>query len=160
MTQNLLNHCMWADQKIISLLKTMDESLFGEKPANHLMSVRELTSHLIIGYKTQLEDFSPEVAENYEKRFRTENKDEMLSVWSETLDLFVKKFSEALSETTEVKDYEGKPFDVTREELTLTFTDHSTYHRGQIITTYKIVTAEENAVNTDFFTYLVERHKS
>ncbi len=37
----------------------------------------------------------------------------------------------------------------------LSYTDHSSYHRGQIITTFKIITGKEG-ISTDFYYFLKE----
>lgn len=48
---------------------------------------------------------------------------------------------------------EEKKITISREELIFTYTDHSTYHRGQILNLLREYGLE--GINTDFFSYLM-----
>ena len=43
------------------------------------------------------------------------------------------------------------------QNFLLVYTDHSTYHRGQLVTTYKLITGKQS-VSTDFYSYLTKKN--
>ena len=51
---------------------------------------------------------------------------------------------------------ENKTKDIQEWMNVLLYTDHSTYHRGQLIVTYKLVTGNKDAVATDYYEFLVQ----
>ena len=141
---------MWADTRIIELVNTMTEQEFTTKPKNTGRSVRDLCVHIS---STYLYEINHVTQKEEEEKLTTLDKDALLKSWSDIL-VQAGKSLETNSEKPMVLQTEDKKSkNVTGISKVLAFTDHSTYHRAQLITTFKLVTGRE-AVNVDYFTFL------
>jgi uncharacterized damage-inducible protein DinB len=93
-----------------------------------------------------------------QEKLRKMDKQELLDHWKN----IIKEFSESVQNSKEdfvdIPLLKGGTTNVSRDENLFCFSDHATYHRGQLITTYKAVT-KQNAVATDYYDFLIDSLK-
>lgn len=145
----------WADGRIIGLLDKMDEGHFSEKVRGADRSVRELAEHLIVYYDyflTKEKERFLEIQESLKKM----DKNELLDFWKKAVGKFAEAVDGFTEDPVEIQDANKGSIKVPRNKYLLLYTDHATYHRGQLITLFKTVTGEE-AVNTDYYEFLISR---
>ena len=150
----------WADKRIINLLNTISNEQFTQK-LNNERSLKELSAHLVASYEMLLLHnlnntyLGMKELEELSKQIKNKSKNELLEYWGQILERLIILLMK-ISPKKELNIPTGQQ-SLTKakyEELIFSFTDHSTYHRGQLITTFKIITGNE-AINTDYYTYLI-----
>lgn len=158
MIDNLGKYYEWADYRIIALLETLEEELFIKVLAGTQRSLRELVEHLIVYYEYFVYKKTNVPFKSLEEKLKMMNKRELLNHWKKA----IKEFSEAVKNSKE--DFIDIPVSktettkISKDEYLFCFSDHATYHRGQLITTYKAVT-DQNAVVTDYYDFLIDNLK-
>ena len=82
---------------------------------------------------------------------------DLLTTWNTRVEEFVEAIESDPKKSYMLKMEDGTERKIEGQNYLLSYTDHSTYHRGQIITTFKVVTGKE-AISTDFYTYLTKKN--
>ena len=145
----------WADRRIIGLLENMDEELFTKPVPGVDRSVRDMAEHLIVYYDYFLKKDKVEFLAMQEN-LKGMNKQALLEHWKNAVGEFARGVNKFPEDPVEVQDKKKGKVKVTKEEYLLLYTDHATYHRGQLITLYKAATGSE-AVNTDYYEFLISQ---
>lgn len=149
----------WADSRIISLLDAVDEELFVKILDGTQKSLRDLVEHLVVYYEYFLYKETKVSFRKLLEKLKKMKKKELLSHWKNVM----KEFSEAVQNSREdfvdIPLPKGGTVKISREKYLLCYSDHATYHRGQLITTYKAIT-KKNAVATDYYDFLIDHLKS
>jgi uncharacterized damage-inducible protein DinB len=158
MIDHLGKYYEWADSRIIVLMEKVGEELFVNKLKGTRRSLRDLVEHLIAYYEYFLFRKTNVSFKKLQEKLKTMEKQELLKHWQNIM----KEFSEAVQNSREdfidIPLPEGGTVNVSRDEYLFCFSDHATYHRGQLITTYKAVTRQKAAA-TDYYDFLLERLK-
>jgi uncharacterized damage-inducible protein DinB len=88
---------------------------------------------------------------------KTKNKDEILEVWKKSDENFAKAVEEHYGE-----EFGGMPLDfgvtitVPGLEKLVIYTDHATFHRGQLLSALKLLGKE--GISSDYFYYVCEKN--
>lgn len=144
-------HCIWADREITKLLLSVSEDDFTKVPEHTGRSMHDLVVHILGGYEMVLGGDYNKAIQSYDSM----KKEELLNSWSNLVDKFVTETEGNPSKSFSIKMDDGSKREIEGQNYLLSFTDHSTYHRGQLVTTFKIITGKE-AVTTDFYSYLTK----
>lgn len=156
---------VWADKRIIKMLRHIPEEKFSYRLQATNRSLKDLSKHMIGSYEQFIlfhlknKHIGMKELEDLMNSYNSKAKEELLNYWHE----IVVKFSHVLKEVeidavVEVPSGKQSLVKVPYEEVIFSYTDHSTYHRGQLITTLKVLTGQEVS-NTDYYTYLVTQKK-
>ena len=153
--KNMIEFYKWADNKIIDLLQKTSEEDFNKKITQR--SLRDLSEHMMVYLEWYLH---PEKSfEEIMNSYKSLSKDQVLDLWKTTVSNFVDTvLSKNENEKVSMPVSKGKTVDVNFDENVFAYTDHSSYHRGQIITHYKLATGKKEAVGTDHYSYLMEKY--
>jgi uncharacterized damage-inducible protein DinB len=145
-------HCIWADRETINLLKTIKEEDFNKTPEHTGRSIKDLVVHILSGYDMALGGNYKSAMDKYG------NKDQknLLKSWDSNVLKFITEIENDSSKSYTIKMDDESERKIEGQNLLLSYTDHSTYHRGQIISTFKFITGKE-AVSTDYYTYLTKK---
>jgi uncharacterized damage-inducible protein DinB len=158
MIENLGTYYEWADSRVIVLLENVDEELFVNKLKGTRRSLRDLVEHLIVYYEYFLYRKTRVSFKKLQEKLKTMEKQKLLDHWKNVMKEFagaVDKFNE---EFVDIPLANGKTKKVSKGDYFLCYTDHATYHRGQLITTYKAMTGQK-AVATDYYDFLIDNLK-
>ena len=149
----------WAENRIIKLLAPLPDDQFEMKLENTGVSLRDLTIHMIIQYEWFFHWSEKTFMKEMRDKLSRNTKEELLKHWRDGRNKFLAAIKEEdPNKTIEVPFTNDKIIKIRNEDYLFAYTDHHTYHRGQIVTTFKAVTGNE-AVNTDYYTYLAEVKK-
>lgn len=152
--ENLVNYYEWAELRVQKLIRDLTDDEYKHIDEKIGRSIHSLIIHIAITYDWHF--YSPDFNKYVELTNKAESfsREELLNYWSSSLKKFVtevktckNKFFELPTGSGEVKKF--KSFD-----YFLGYTDHATYHRGQLLTQLRLLGKE--GINTDYFTYLSE----
>lgn len=146
-------HCIWADHEVSKLLLSISEDDFTKVPEHTGRSLHDLVVHLLAGYEMVIGGDYNKAMTTYD----TLEQENLLSTWNTLVSKFITEIESNPSKSYTIKMDDGTQRKIEGQNYLLSYTDHSTYHRGQIITTFKMVTGKE-AVSTDFYTYLTKKN--
>ena len=148
------NH--WANDRIITMVEKVGEEKANEYIENSFPSIFKILLHILDAqylwlYRLQHDHFPEAPSNNF-----TGNLSELmqqLSSTSENLKQFVSKMeSKDLNKTLTYKDPERKIHNIPFSETILHCINHSTFHRGQIITMLRQL-GEKQILETDYYLY-------
>ena len=148
---DIAKHCIWADRELATLLATVSQDNFTKVPEHTGRSLHDLVVHILAGYDMVL-------GGDYNKAMTTYGSmkhKQLIDTWKNLVEKFVTELDSNPSKSYTIKMDNGKERKIEGQNYLLSYTDHSTYHRGQIVTTFKMITGKE-AVSTDFYTYLTK----
>ena len=144
---DILNHLLWATKKINDLLVAVSEDEFNKKPSLKTRSIKEIVLHLVSinAYFSSFNEYKAIVETSKQM-----NKDDLLELYRD----LTKKVYEIFQKDPE-KFIPIKTKNITGFSLIHMYADHFSYHRGQILTAFKLVTGKEG-IGTDFAIFLQE----
>jgi uncharacterized damage-inducible protein DinB len=148
---------IWADKKIKDLINDLSEEMFSKVIDNTGRSIKDLVEHMISTYETFDVPFN---SEEFEEKFKTLSdlpKVELLDYWIKAVSDFTSKVESSTNDKADFTVEENKVISIPYEEYLLSYTDHNTYHRGQLVTSYRVLTGKE-PVNTDYYLFLMEKY--
>ena len=144
-------HCIWADRELSKLLNSVSQDDFVKVPDNTGRSMHDLIVHILAGYEMVLGgDYNKAM-----KDYGSIKKSKLLDSWSNLVEKFITEIESNPQKSFKLKMDDGSERKIEGQNYLLAYTDHSTYHRGQLVTTFKVITGKE-AVSTDFYTYLTK----
>ena len=155
MIKNWGKYYEWADLRIIALLEDMDEASFAKVSAGCDRSLRDYTEHLVLYYDYFTKRESGVSFDKLKIALEKMSKKSLLSHWKGILPEFAASVDGLTDKPLDIPGPDGVQIKVSREEYLFCYTDHATYHRGQLITTYKAITGKP-VVNTDFYEFLFQ----
>ncbi|MFX0087674.1 MAG: DinB family protein [Candidatus Hodarchaeota archaeon] len=150
------DYYVWAENRIIeSLVKITDEKLFKKKIEPNGRSIRDMVEHIATSYEMIFN--TPKSQEEYTKFI---DRISELS-WSNLIDYWKKwlnKFAEIIDQDS-FPIPRNFPIEIkSKDDYIFAYSDHSTYHRGQLVILINLT--GEKALNTDYFTFLMEKDKN
>ena len=158
MIDNLGKYYEWADNRIIILLEKLDEELFVKFPDGTQRSLRDLVEHLVVYYEYFSFKKTKVSFKALQEKLKKMDKPELLNHWKKVMKEFSKAVENSKEDLVDIPLSKTETTKVSKDEYLFCFSDHATYHRGQLITTYKAVT-EEDAVVTDYYDFLIDHLK-
>jgi uncharacterized damage-inducible protein DinB len=136
--QNLMTYNVWANAKMFSWLNSLTEEQWVQPQVSSFPNIRETSLHVLGAEYIWMQRllhvdktvWIPEI-------FKGSNQ-EILKAWtnaSADLETFLKTFTqEKLWETVEYKKLDGATYDSKYFEIFAHVVNHSSYHRGQLVT--------------------------
>jgi uncharacterized damage-inducible protein DinB len=159
MIDDLGKYYEWADKRVIALLEALDDELFGKVLKGIDRSIRDLAEHLIFYYEYYLHRKNKLSSKTLKVKLKGMDKNALLKHWKQAL----KEFSETVEnfgeELINIPISKGKTAKIPGDVYLFAFTDHATYHRGQLITIYKVITGKK-AIATDYYDFLIDGIKN
>jgi uncharacterized damage-inducible protein DinB len=160
MAYSLLRHLTyneWANQKIADVLLTTPDEIFFNKTGSSFSSIGDTVKHMwgaqyiwlmrLMG--TSLREWPTNKFEGIKERLL-----EGFVQSGTDLVVFLSTFNETrLSDTYNYTNMKGDPFEDTYADTLFHIVNHSTYHRGQIITMLR-QSGADRVVSTDLIHYL------
>jgi uncharacterized damage-inducible protein DinB len=150
----------WANKKITDWLKNIPVMVLQEQVKSSFTSLDYTLQHILRAQKFWLAFISEEDLSNFNWVVR-ENEAvqilEELEQVSEKMQTMFCSFSEHDLEKTLHLDMPWAKNALSRYEYIVHVINHSTYHRGQVITIARILGIEEGFVNTDYNFYNMEK---
>jgi len=159
MIDNLGEYYEWADNRIIALLEPLEEELFVKTLEGTQKSLRDLAEHLIVYYEYFVFRKSRIPFKSLQEKLTIMDKQELLNHWGKVIKEFCKAVENSKEEFIDIPISKTETTKVSKDEYLFCYSDHATYHRGQLITTYKAITGK-NAVNTDYYDFLIDHSPS
>ena len=150
------NFYKWSDLKLITLLKPISDDVFSKIPEQTNKSLRKLVEHMVVYYEilNKRSKFG-EISERVKKL----SKDELISLWQESVSLLPETLAKRkFDDIVDFRIDKDTSIKISNFQEVFAYTDHATYHRGQIITTYKFLTGKE-AIGTDYYGFMVSQLK-
>lgn len=161
---NFGEYYVWADNRIIDFLATItnneliDREVIEKKNEQDGRSIRDLIEHISVYYEIVIN--SPNSREDFESKKEKVSKlswGELIEYWKK----WVQKFATALDNDTfpyPLLASTSPPPKTIMNDSIFTYSDHSTYHRGQLAILINIMTGQKT-INTDYFTFWREKNK-
>jgi len=133
----LANYNIWANHIVFSWLNQIDDEQWTLKIISSFTSVRETALHLASSENLWHERLDKKGATVLPTTFKGSKKD-LINLWqkaSEDLKLFVENLDESkLPEILHYKNTKGLEFNLPIYQILAHVFNHSTYHRGQLVT--------------------------
>jgi len=151
---------LWANTKLTGFLKNLEPSLLDKELISSFNTIRKTIYHIwdaeLIWYNRLAGiSFTGWPSESFNGSF-----DEFVKSFTEQSKLFIdyvqSKTEAELAQDFEYKTMDGKPYKNPVCEAVLHCMNHSTFHRGQIITMLRNV-GYADLSSTDFITYIREK---
>jgi uncharacterized damage-inducible protein DinB len=154
MINDLGHYYVWANNKFREALAKLSEDEFNLVDEKVGRSIKELAIHSI----TTNEMYYKPVDEvkKLDEELKTKSKDEILEFWSKSDEDFAKVVENMKEEPVTFPISENEKITVNALENLLMYTDHSTFHRGQLLSAIKYLGQE--GISSDYYYYLVERN--
>ena len=149
---DITNHFLWSTKRLIDLISNMSEEQFNSKQPSNTRSIREIILHLVSLY-TYFSSFAD--YKNIVEKSKQTNQEELLHLLRDLSKKVNEVFSSDKEKVIPVKTKTGIIKNVTGLSLLYMLSDHTAYHRGQIITKYSSITGNES-VDTDYAVFLQE----
>ena len=155
MIEELGSYYIWAHDRYRKVMSDLSDEEFERVDQKVGKSVRQLVTHMILitAYSYMDEDSVVELSE----RVAGSDKDSLLLLWKE-VDLQMADTLKSVSteRTRVIQTPTGdKQAEVPEDLYFLSFTDHNTFHRGQLLSMLKSL--GRPGVSSDLFYYCFER---
>ena len=142
---------------LVKSISTLSEDEFNQVDEKVGRSMKELVLHQLMTnmmYYTPIEQHK-ELKAIHEK-MKELSKDEILKEWRESDLEMAEKIENASDEDVTIPISESKSITISSEKNTLFYTDHSTFHRGQMLSSLKHL--GRDGISSDYFYYVVEKN--
>lgn len=157
MTDDTLNqmgqYLIWSEKKLMEMIKKIPVEKFEEENAIFGRSMKDLANHIWLSYKGYFLGFGSEEYGNLEKRSRDLSKNDLFKIWLAATE----EFATAIAKEKDTYEYpisDDKKVEINMISNIMQYTDHSTYHRGQLIV--QIKTSGFEVSSTDYYLFLEE----
>ncbi len=156
MINKYANYNLWANSKLTELLVTIDDERLNQPIISSFKSIRETVYHIWDAETIWLERLSNNEISSWppSKIYNLETPLNILINSSENLLKLIENASPNFLEIqTSYKDSKGNQYSTNNEEILHHVFNHSTLHRGQIITMLRQIGITQ-IPSTDFITYI------
>ena len=146
-------YLIWSENKAIEMLKDIPENVFREKNEQFGRSIKDLANHIWLSYKGYFLGFASDEYKYLEKEANVLSKPEIFERWVAA----TKEFAEAIAIEKDIYEYQvdkENKVEISMISNIAQYSDHSTYHRGQLITLIKQAGFE--VTSTDYYLFLHE----
>lgn len=152
----LANYNFWANQKICSYILDAGEALADKETESSFPTIRKTLYHLWDAQAIWLKRLNGESPNSWPSHNFKGNLNDAIKLIEENSQALV-DYTEALSENEifnkiEFKATDGTPYYNTVQEILMHVMNHSTFHRGQLITMLRSV-GFTNVGSTDMIRY-------
>jgi uncharacterized damage-inducible protein DinB len=158
--KDYVNYNYWANKKLCDLLVTLDDTILEKEIPSSFKTIKDTLFHYWDAQVIWVDRINgipikgwP--SENFKGSFK-DAVDEILKQSESLIALIESKSDEELTQTIEYKNQQGTVFKNTLYEIIMHCMNHSTFHRGQIITMLRLA-GVTNLFSTDLITYYRQR---
>lgn len=147
---HLLKYYEWADEQLYAAIEMIADEDFV-KNHDQPRSIGQLLEHYVNGYDYVWYDNNL-LRERIDELARM-SRTELMEAWMDSLRRFMEE-SKKFEGVQTMQVSKDKSVELDRDNYLLMFTDHITYHRGQIVHAMKLLGYP--GVNTDYYSVLLE----
>jgi uncharacterized damage-inducible protein DinB len=154
-----VDYNLWANQRLLEFLLAFPTELLDKEVPNSFRSLKKTLLHIwdaellwLSRIKGHSMSFWPSEQFDDKKSLK-----EMLDVSLEWKQFVQKQESSFLNQNCFYKSIAGQEFSQKVHEITLHCMNHSTFHRGQIVTALRILDVKEGIPQTDLIAFLREK---
>ncbi|MHA2092685.1 MAG: DinB family protein [Candidatus Kariarchaeaceae archaeon] len=150
-------YLIWSENKTIEMLKNIPDKIFEETNEQFGRSIKDLANHIWLSYKGYFLGFESDEYNQLDKEANELSKPVLFERWVAA----TKEFADAIAKEKDIYEYpvdKEKKVEISMISNIVQYSDHSTYHRGQLITLIKQAGFE--VVSTDYYLFLHEFLKS
>ncbi|MHA2090268.1 MAG: DinB family protein [Candidatus Kariarchaeaceae archaeon] len=147
------NYQIWAEKQVQDKIAELSDSEFTSKHDGIGRSIRELVEHLWVTWESYFHPPTMETWKDLSEQAKNMDRSELINTWEEASEKFAKKMNGYEKEEVEFPVSKEKILTLKSDDFFLLYTDHQTYHRGQLMTIIKYLGKE--GVNTDYFTFVM-----
>ncbi|MHA2030127.1 MAG: DinB family protein [Candidatus Kariarchaeaceae archaeon] len=151
--QSLGNYYVWAEEKIMTALEELTDDEFTTRHEGLGKSARELVEHLYVTYDSLSHPPTAETWKILGEKAGAMNRKELMSSWITSTKQFASNIASDERSTVEFPVGKDKSLTLDVANFYLLYTDHQTYHRGQLNSLIKIM--GKDGVNTDYYSFVV-----
>lgn len=144
----------WANDKFRKELGELEEEQFTEKDEDMARSMKDLVIHQIITNEYLM--VSPAEVSKLIKNLEFQNKMDIINFWKDSDERFAIKVNGEFKGIVDMPVSEDKTINIGKDEMLFAYTDHSTFHRGQMLSLLKKYT--HKGISTDFYSYLMVKY--
>ena len=158
MKKNLLQYVdynLWANKRIADVLLKQDASFFDKEVKNSFPSIRKTTNHILDAEVVWLYRLQHKIIAwpPGQQLFPNANIDQFAKYSEEFLKFISAQNESFFITSTTFKDSKGTEYTMSNDGIIMHCMNHSTFHRGQIVTMLRQLGVTE-IVSTDLITYL------
>lgn len=136
--KELAEYNLWANNIVCNWLREINDEQWAQNVVSSFNSIQETVLHIISAENAWLERFYKNPVTVWIQADYKETKDEHIALWlktSEKLRAFINEFDESgLQTKLDFKRLNGDAYSMPHYQLFAHVLNHSTYHRGQLIT--------------------------
>lgn len=157
MIRDLGDYYIWAHNKFREVIKNLTHEEFTQVEDKVGRSIKDLVIHMIVMTESCYSNKPMDAYVKLMEELKTKSKDDIIKFWK-TSD---ENFADVVDKITEdpvifLIWHTDEKMTITAMENLLMFTDHSTYHRGQLMSALKYLGKE--GISSDYYYYLVEKN--
>ena len=152
---NYADFYVWADEKICSTVEKISNDDYNRIIDGTDRSIRDLILHVISMYDFF---FAAQTGIPYDQALENASKlsrSGLIDYWKDIITKFSNFIKSNKKESYNLPVGPGKLASISALDWFLLFTDHSSYHRGQLITFLKI--SGNKGVATDYLKYIIAK---
>ena len=160
MITDLGNYYIWAHDKFRETIANLTDEEFNQVDDKVGRSVRDLVVHMI----ASIEECYTEAENQYEvylkipEELKTKSKDDILEFWKTSDENFAKAVEKNANQEFGIMPVgPAKRITVNGLVKLLCWTDHSTFHRGQLLSAIKHL--GKKGISSDYYFYILEKNK-
>ncbi|MFQ6088795.1 MAG: DinB family protein [Candidatus Methanofastidiosia archaeon] len=154
--EKICNYQIWANNKIRDIIRELNEEKFIREIGPPFGSVKDLCVHIIIAIEYNVESFVKKIDVNTEELYETLkklSKNELLAKWEEADEKLLEHVKQKAQKAIMFPNYiSGGELLIEPEDFYMQYVMHTTYHRGQILSTIKSL--GKGGRTTDYLFYL------
>ncbi|MHA2364820.1 MAG: DinB family protein [Candidatus Hodarchaeales archaeon] len=152
--QMLCEFYVWSENEVIKILENVSDENFVKKNEKIGPSLRDLVEHLVVSWEFLFVEQSGENFNALSTDAQKLTKTELLKKWNVLLSTLSDDIQTKLPETISAPVTKELTVEMKKVDFLFLYTDHSTYHRGQLATLIRLYT-EQSVVNTDYFSFFM-----
>ncbi len=150
---NYTTYNNWANHKLVNFLQPLEEKLMYQKVDSSFDTIDQTLQHILLAQKFWLTFIRQQEMENFKWKIQEEKVQEIFKELKQVSMEMKKHFSAFTEEELLIPlhlDQSWAKVTLSRYEYMMHVINHSTYHRGQVITMIRTLGVKENIPNTDY----------
>jgi uncharacterized damage-inducible protein DinB len=157
----LTNYINWADEIVIGWLRQIDDEQWNQVTASSFSSIRETAIHMVSAKRIWIDFWTNVLEPTYLSSLFNGSRAELIAIWkqaSDDLKDFINEFpAEDYSKEVRIIKPNGEASTMEFRKTVPHMVNHSTYHRGQLVTLLRQA-GFSNFSNTDLFTFYLKNN--
>ena len=154
MIKDLGYYYVWANNKYREAITLLSEEEFNHVDEKIARSIKELVVHIITTnemYYKPLDD-----VRQLSEELKNYTKDDIVKFWKKSDEDFARVVENMKEEPVTFSISKDEKITVNAFENLLMYSDHSTFHRGQLLSAIKYL--GKKGISSDYYYYIVEKY--